>query len=72
MLYLLASDEPIRSEDVAAIWAWIFGSAAFVAVVISLLVYKFMRHDQKLEERRLAMDEKAEERKFIHKQLDEI
>lgn len=70
LLHLLASDEPIRSEDVAAIWAWIFGSMAFVAVVVSLLTYRYYRHAQKLQERKLTMQEKAEERKFIHRQLD--
>lgn len=71
LLNLLASDEPIHSEDVAAIWAWIMGSLAFVTTVVTVLVYRFCRHDQKLEARRLDADERAQERKFIHKTLGE-
>lgn len=71
-LAALLSDEPIKSEDVAQIWAWIFGSLAAIVSVITLAVYRAVRHDQKIEAKKVDAKLQEEQNRKDELRLAEI
>jgi len=52
----------LSSAAAAAIAFYVVAGVVAVAVIITLAVYRYYRHNQKLEEKRLELTERAHER----------